>query len=528
MRRVLFYITFFLIILVFNSCTFLNERTATLSFSFDPSFREKVISSNKFSRALDDADTGTESDTENTSTDSDDDSQIDIFKDLEIYVDIEVSGDYQNTKTLEIKSDDQMTQKIIFSDLTPNLQVYVTGSVYAFILENKVEFYNGKTDSIQLHEGVNDIALTLNKLELQFTESETDTETEKDSDPANDQTSTNESTGDAAQTSDPDPASDPSSDPSSDPTGDPDPTSSNNEDVIGGAYTPLPAGTSGTAGSSETYVTFGMWPQTIKAADVEVDTTNEAHCGVFTYCKGSDGEWYYLHTEDLYYTDNTTYSNGEKGEEGRESWFKVEPIMWRVISDYDDDGDTSTPGKTLLVAEKVIYSCEINDDDNARGEILANNYKESRMRAFLNGYEYNKQGTQSSEFVSKGFLQTAFDSTLLQMIETVTVRNGVETGAESGYECEDTQDKVFLLTKNEGNDSSMFPDSSLYKHYCTDFALATSISQATSNTSNSEIWLRTPTVQSGTVCSARIYSSSIYNSVPSCSLGFFPAICISE
>lgn len=510
MRRVLFYISFLLSFLLFTSCLQLNnEKSASLSFSFD---------SSKLYRALDES-TDTDSETD-SDTGSETDTISDFLNDLTFYVTIEVFGDYQNKQTIELSAEAQEIQTITFSDLVPNVQVYVTGSIYTEILEQTLELYSGKTDSFMIHEGSNDIVLSLNKLELDFEIPDSDTEpVEAPASESNNPENTNDS--------EPDPETE-----SDEPSESTDPTEPEvvivDYDYSGGVYTELPAGTSGTAGSSESYVTFGMWPQTIKSADVEIDTTQEAHCGDFVYCKGSDGEWYCKHTEDLYYETNTTYSDGTSGEEGRESWFKVEPIMWRVISDYDDDGDTSTPGKNLLVAEKVIYSCAINDDDNARGEILANNYKESRMRAFLNGYEYNKQGTQSSEFVSKGFLQTAFDSTLRQMIETVTVRNGVETGAESGYECEDTQDKVFLLTKNEGNNSSMFPDSSLYKHYCTDFALATSISQATSNTSVSEIWLRTPTVQSGTVCSARIYSSSIYNSVPSCSLGFFPAICISE
>ena len=514
-----------------NSCLLNNiEKSASLNFSLDSSIRQKVIASSARSfRAADDTGTTSEAATggadegtgTGTETGSEDPSQIDIFKDLSIFVDIEVFGDYQNKKSLEITAESETSQKITFTDLSPNLNVYVTGSIYTVLADQKIEFYSGKTESFALHEGVNDITLSLNKLEIQF--GNTEGETKGEEEPVTEPEET-DSVEENPESTDP---ADPATDPADPDPSDPDP-SEVYDNFVGGTYTPLPAGTSGTAGTSETYVTFGMWPQTIKDDSVTVDTTHTIRNGAFTYCMGDDGEWYYLHTEDLYYESNTTYSNGEAGEEGRESWFKVEPIMWRVISDYDDDGDTSTPGKTLLVAEKVIYSCAINDDNNARGEILANNYKESRMRAFLNGYEYNKQGTQSSEFVSKGFLQTAFDSTLRQMIETVTVRNGVETGAESGYECEDTQDKVFLLTKNEGNDSSMFPDSSLYKHYCTDFALATSISQATSNSSNSEIWLRTPTVQSGSICTARIFSDAIYNSVPSCSIGFFPAICISE
>ena len=45
----------------------------------------------------------------------------------------------------------------------------------------------------------------------------------------------------------------------------------------------LPAGTDGTAGTTGTYVLFGDWPQTIKAQNVEIDTTRTMTRGGFTF-----------------------------------------------------------------------------------------------------------------------------------------------------------------------------------------------------------------------------------------------------
>ena len=290
----------------------------------------------------------------------------------------------------------------------------------------------------------------------------------------------------------------------------------------------LAAGTNGTAGTDGTYAYFGDWPQTVKASNVTINTNQSIQKGEFTYYRGSDGYWYCKFVENPYF-GYTTYSNGTKPQEGSENWFKVEPIKWRVVdSNFDHDGNSSTTGKRLLVTEKIITACEFNDDNNDRGSIKANNYKESRVRAYLNGYEYNKQGTQSSEFVSKGFINGAFSSSAQNYIVTTTVKNGTESGAASGYECENTQDKVFLLSKAEAQNTSLFTTTSLFSHYCTDFALATGISQASTPSTSGEIWLRTPTYSSGSVCVCRLYSNSFYNSVPSCHLGFFPALCVEQ
>lgn len=236
----------------------------------------------------------------------------------------------------------------------------------------------------------------------------------------------------------------------------------------------MPAGTDGTAGTSGTYVLFGDWPQTIKEADVTVDETETRTAGAYTYYKGSDGAWYAKQAENAYetgytYHDGTAVANGGTSEK----YFKVEPIKWRVLT-------TNYNGKKLLLAEDILIDGLYYDENAERTidgvAVYPNNYKESRVRAYLNGLEYNKSGNTNSDFSGKGFLQTAFTSNLRGNIATTTVSNNEEsTGDNSNpYVCADTEDKIFLLSNAEATTTYSWNDSSRDRR-STDFAKANGV-----------------------------------------------------
>ena len=157
-------------------------------------------------------------------------------------------------------------------------------------------------------------------------------------------------------------------------------------------YTELGLGINGTAGKEARYVTFGSFPQTQlpEDSDITVDEARFVKVGAYTYYKGSDGEWYAKFTVN-----------------GIEKYFLVEPIKWRILTDNYND-----TGKKLLLAENILINCSFYDQDeasNRRGTKPApNNYEHSRIRAYLNGYSYDKEGETSDIFESRGFLQTAF------------------------------------------------------------------------------------------------------------------------
>ena len=232
--------------------------------------------------------------------------------------------------------------------------------------------------------------------------------------------------------------------------------------------TMLPVGTDGTAGTDATYVLFGDWPQTIKADNVIVYNGIREEHGAFTYYCGSDGYWYVKCKENACENySELKYSNGiivSKANENRVKYFKVEPIKWRVLSD-----NYKGTGNALLLAENILTSnieyCE--DDQESRiidGTIVySNNYKESKIRAFLNGLSYLKQSSSGTSleidnsFLNRGFLQTAFNTNAQNLITITNVDNSAAETTDSGnnlrratdYICDNTNDKLFLLSENE-------------------------------------------------------------------------------
>lgn len=198
----------------------------------------------------------------------------------------------------------------------------------------------------------------------------------------------------------------------------------------------------GNSSTSEKTITFGAFPQSLKKESVTVDENEKKKVGLYTYYRGSDGEWYVK----LY-----------------PSYYKVEPIKWTVLT-------TNYNGKKLLLAKNVLLTCKYYDylggNRNMSGNtVYPNNYKYSRIRAYLNGYSYYEKSGSSAQvnnisFENKGFLQTAFTSDERAKIVTVRLDNSERStnpdenasqwnGGSNKYACEDTSDKVFLLSSQE-------------------------------------------------------------------------------
>ena len=184
---------------------------------------------------------------------------------------------------------------------------------------------------------------------------------------------------------------------------------------------------------SENVTMFAGWNQS--TSDVQSDLVLTAN--IATISRKQNGE--YPQTE---VTDNSLilklssiterdaqgyYSYGgekyQKKQEGfKITWRKVEPIQWRYLS---QDGDN-----VQFVSEKVLNHQVWNKTEHEDG-INLNNYKYSDIRKWLN-----------SDFLEQAFY---YDSSLVQ---TVNVDNSAESTGTSGNPsaCEDTQDKVYLLS----------------------------------------------------------------------------------
>lgn len=167
------------------------------------------------------------------------------------------------------------------------------------------------------------------------------------------------------------------------------------------------------------YIYFGEYPQTIKEDSVIVNTTTDSR----GYYLGSDNN-YYAKVVANPYDNNYKFSNNMYVVDGQVYYFKVEPIKWRILSEDN--------GTALILCDSAIETKRFDDNSN--------NYKESEIRAWLNNE----------------FLITAFNTLQQQIILTTTVDNSVEsTGySENKYACEDTLDKVFLLSYKEATNIS--------------------------------------------------------------------------
>ena len=332
-----------------------------------------------------------------------------------------------------------------------------------------------------------------------------------------------------------------------------------------------------------TYYKFGDFPQTVLRMNSNITfTENTVYNGWYL---GSDGYLYEKCIEDIgkfipsdnnlsYYENNPgyQYSTGERIKylcENSYRYFKIEPIVWRVLTN-------NYNGNILLMSEKILNSkipiFYNEDEDNGYPgvsrfgprtingvPIYANNWKYSEMRAYLNG-KYESDDPQQRKYENSGFLQKAFTNSAQSYIREVTVDNSVEstlpanyntleTSVKSGkwnngenpYVCDNTVDKIFLLSEKEVTTTGYGFDDYFYgSRYDisrmlvpSDYAKARRINYDTYHFFG-EWWIRTPCywddIHSLAVDSGRGYSRDYRNTylytnqteIP----GIVPAMCI--
>ena len=154
-------------------------------------------------------------------------------------------------------------------------------------------------------------------------------------------------------------------------------------------------------------------------------------------------------------------------------YFKYEPIEWTILSN---------DGKEVFVVANIALDSQSYDYDGSYN----NNYANSTISAWLNDIFYN----------------TAFSDDEQRLIKTTTVDNGVaSTGYSTNqYACENTNDKIFLLSYKEVTNSS-YGFSSAYNNYdtarqkkSTDYAKVQGCWKSTSSSylGNCYWWLRSP------------------------------------
>ncbi len=186
-------------------------------------------------------------------------------------------------------------------------------------------------------------------------------------------------------------------------------------------------------------LTYGLYPQTHVSDTSLISTLN-------TLTTTESNGWYLYNGS--YYTKKTasSYSSYKFGDgteivDGATYWFKCEPIEWKILS--SDNGTYSLVSTVLLDAHRYASS--------------SNNYKESEIRSWLNKDFYNAAFSLDSSYIQK-----------------TTVDNSASTTDSSSnyYACENTNDKVYLLSYQDYKNTTYFPD--VASRYCklTDYAKA--------------------------------------------------------
>ena len=313
-----------------------------------------------------------------------------------------------------------------------------------------------------------------------------------------------------------------------------------------------------------TYVAFGEWPQT--KANVEGISLQQVDGGrgyfkdnYYTDGKGN----YYVKVTANPYENTYKYSDETVVTEDSEVYFKVEPIVWRVLTDNylvpGENGTKIASGNALLLAENILtggipyYVDKVTRTITGEGTkeeesdtVYPNNYKYSTIRAWLNG-SYETDDTQEKNYEGKGFLQTAFTDEALKCIAETTVDNTARStnpdsnasqrnGGDNPYACGNTEDKIFLLSEQEASTEGYGfaaydagGEDNTRIRVTTDYAKATGAFQASTAGYGGVWWLRSPEYSSDdSVCDIYVHGYAMdAANVGFNDLGVVPALSIS-
>lgn len=272
------------------------------------------------------------------------------------------------------------------------------------------------------------------------------------------------------------------------------------------------------AGNGE-IVTMGRWPQSLAdVTGIKLAATGKTYDGSNEEYAGNDGNKYV---------------------KVGESYYKVEPITWRVIA-YNSDGSKK------LLADKIYsgisYYGTDSNRDLAEATIYPNNYKYSNIRAYLNSTknQFEIDGGTPTEYdvdwTDAGFLTNAFTAAELAKIKTTTVDNRVRSTGynENPYVCENTEDKVYILSYREAAKKLYgFNINSDRTINTTAYAKANGVLQMVylKEELGGDWWLRSPTGITGYSSLVRYISSCGDNysgNVKSKNVGVVPALTVTE
>lgn len=300
-------------------------------------------------------------------------------------------------------------------------------------------------------------------------------------------------------------------------------------------------------------IEYGTYPQT-DVTEILGMVLNSVKCDwkSYNYYRGkSDNTWAagemvpanYMKYKDVTYNGNkyrgiifaqyrpalteyaATIDNSNQDSYGYELrktyWFKYEPIRWRVLD----------PSKGLLMCASVIDSqpfhnyYNLNQYGDDTDTFRPNNYTESDIRKWLNETFYNTAFSESEkDRITLTEISNKCDATLRGYI-----------GWEQ-YDLANTEDKVFLLSYSDLNNSS-YGFSNIYDEsdsarilHGSDYAKSQGLLYSPDYPENAWWWLRTPFANDNRNVRFVHMNGSNNNAYFSsnAAMGVCPAMCLSE
>ena len=185
-----------------------------------------------------------------------------------------------------------------------------------------------------------------------------------------------------------------------------------------------------------------------------------------------------------------------------------DPIKWRVLA------NNASSKQLFLLSDQGLDAVKYHtENENVTWE-------KSTIRSWLNGYDknYNNGGDSGTDYTNNNFKDTAFSKEeQTAIVETKVINNdNIHEDADIYFNFntdggEDTDDKIFLLSIDEANNSGYFSSNTARKCVPTDYAIAQGAYTNSNYTVDGKAtccwWLRSPGYD-GT-CAADVYIDDV-------------------
>lgn len=279
------------------------------------------------------------------------------------------------------------------------------------------------------------------------------------------------------------------------------------------------AGTLPTSDNAQAWISYGYY---IKSEIqhymwyIDLENGSERYRGVYF----TEYRPYYVNQSsilDFSYQDNNGYNTGIV------YWFRYEPISWTILSEENN---------TALIFCNMILDAQAYQTEYFQP--LSNNeyftkWNEAPSGTYANNYAYST----IRSWLNNTFYETAFNDYQKEIILATTLDNSASStnSSQNKYACENTTDKVFLLSAQDVSNSDYgFRKSSARCKSLTSYAKAMGALPTTLNADekNGTWWLRSPSQNSSFLANSILIDGSIYGhySIYHTAIGVVPALCI--